>query len=110
MKQIGNIALGVVTSIAGFVDVGTIATAALAGAIYGFQLLWVIALATVCAIFLTEMSGRLAAVSHPTIADAVRERPGFRYFPFPVIVEVIVGLVPHAAGVGGTGGARHSVN
>jgi len=46
MKQIGNIALGVVTSIAGFVDVGTVATAALAGAIYGFQLLWVIALAT----------------------------------------------------------------
>src|SRR5438105_8050941 len=109
MKQIGNIALGVVTSIAGFVDVGTVATAALAGAIYGFQLLWVIALATACAIFLTEMSGRLAAVSHHTIADAVRERLGFRYFTFPLIVEIIVDLVLLAAEIGGTAVALHLV-
>src|SRR5436190_2055553 len=79
MKQIGKNALGVVTIIAGFVDVGTIATAALAGAVYGVPLLWIIALATICAIFLTEMAGRLGAVSHHTIADALRERLGFNY-------------------------------
>ncbi len=109
MKQLGNIALGVVTSIAGFIDVGTVATAALAGAAFGLQLLWVIALATTCAIFLTEMSGRLAAVSHHTIADAVRERFGFRYFTVPLTVEVIVDVILLAAEIGGTAIALHLV-
>jgi Mn2+/Fe2+ NRAMP family transporter len=109
VKQIGNIALGVVTSIAGFIDVGTIATAALAGAVYGFQLLWVIALATLCAIFLTEMAGRLAAVSHHTIADALRERLGFHYFTFPLIVEILCDVVLLAAEIGGTAVALHLV-
>lgn len=52
MKKILEIALGIVTSIGGFLDVGAIATAAEAGSIYGFQLIWVIILGTICVIFL----------------------------------------------------------
>ena len=58
-----QIALGIVTAIGGFIDVGAIATTALAGAQFGFQLLWAVLLATLCVILLTEMCGRLAAVS-----------------------------------------------
>src|SRR5438132_10714879 len=76
MKKWGEIALGIATSIGGFLDVGSIATSAQAGARYGFQLLWAVGIGTLCLIFLTEMSGRLAAVSRHTVADAVRERFG----------------------------------
>ena len=76
MKNIMNVALGIVSSIGGFLDAGAIATAALAGAAFGMQMLWVLVVGTVCVMLLTEMCGRLACVSHHTIADAVRERCG----------------------------------
>jgi Mn2+/Fe2+ NRAMP family transporter len=93
MKSITNVALGIVTSIGGFLDVGAIATAALAGAAFGLQMLWVIALGTLCVMLLTEMAGRLACVSHHSLADAIRERCGFRYFSSLLVGEVIVDLL-----------------
>lgn len=104
-----NLALGIVSSIGGFLDVGAIATAALAGAAFGMQMLWVIVLGTICVMFLTEMCGRLACVSHHTIADAVRERCGFRYFSFLLVGEVCVDLLVLAAEIGGVAVALHLV-
>ncbi|QIR35898.1 divalent metal cation transporter [Tolypothrix sp. PCC 7910] len=101
MKKILEIALGIVTSIGGFLDVGAIATAAEAGSIYGFQLIWVIILGTICVIFLVEMSGRLAAVSKHTLAAAVRERFGFNFYVLPLFAEVIVDFLVLAAEIGG---------
>ena len=109
MKNVMNLALGIVTSIGGFLDVGAIATAALAGAAFGLQMLWVLALGTVCVIFLTEMAGRLACVSHHSLVDAVRERCGFRYFSFLLIGEVIVDMLVLAAELGGVAIALHLV-
>jgi hypothetical protein len=77
MKSVMNVALGIAASIGGFLDVGAIATAALAGAAFGFQMLWVLAIGTLCVMLLTEMAGRLACVSHHSLVDAVRERCGF---------------------------------
>ena len=54
MKKALEITLGIVTSIGGFLDVGAIATAAQAGAAFGFQLIWVVVLGTICVIFLVE--------------------------------------------------------
>src|SRR4051812_49969561 len=47
------------------------------------------------------MSGRLAAVSHHTVADAVRERLGFRYFAVPLTAEVLQDVLVLAAEIGG---------
>jgi Mn2+/Fe2+ NRAMP family transporter len=101
MKKIFEIALGIVTSIGGFLDVGAIATAAEAGSIYGFQLIWVIILGTICVIFLVEMSGRLAAVSKHTLAAAVRERFGFNFYVIPLFAEIVVDFLVLAAEIGG---------
>ena len=101
MKKILEITLGIVTSIGGFLDVGAIATAAEAGSIYGFQLIWVIILGTICVIFLVEMSGRLAAVSKHTLAAAVRERFGFNFYVIPLFAEIIVDFLVLAAEIGG---------
>ena len=81
-KKLLEITLGIVTAIGGFPDVGAIATAAQAGAAFGFQLMWVIVLGTICVIFLVEMSGRLAAVSQHTLVDAMRERFGINFVSF----------------------------
>jgi Mn2+/Fe2+ NRAMP family transporter len=64
-------------------------------------LLWAILLGTVLVIFLIEMCGRLAAVSHHTLADAIRERMGFRYFVVPLCAELVVDWLVVAAEIGG---------
>ncbi len=101
MNKILEIALGIVTSIGGFLDVGAIATAAEAGSIYSFQLIWAVVLGTICVIFLVEMSGRLAAVSKHTLAAAVRERFGFNFYIIPLVAEIIVDFLVLAAEIGG---------
>src|SRR5678816_4866874 len=82
MKKIMEIALGIVTSVGGFLEIGSIATAAQAGADFSFQLIWTILLGSLCIIFLVEQAGRFSAVSGRTIPDAIRERFGFNYFAF----------------------------
>lgn len=101
MNKILEIALGIITSIGGFLDVGAIATAAEAGSAFGFHLIWAIILGTICVIFLVEMSGRLAAVSKHTLAAAVRERLGFNFFIIPLLAEIAVDFLVLAAEIGG---------
>ena len=101
MKKILEITLGIVTSIGGFLDVGAIATAAEAGAVFGYELIWVILLGTVCVVFLVEMSGRLAAVSKHTLSDAVRERFGFNFYAIPLLAEIVIDFLVLAAEIGG---------
>jgi Mn2+/Fe2+ NRAMP family transporter len=101
MKKALEITLAIATSIGGFLEVGAIATAAEAGAGYGYQLLWAIVLGTVCLIFLVEMAGRFAAVSHHTIPDAMRERFGFTFFLVPLGATLFINLLVLAAEIGG---------
>lgn len=101
MKNALKIALGVVTGIGGFLDAGTIATSAQAGARFQYHLLWVIALGTLCIIFVSEMLGRLAAISKHTLADAIRERFGIRYQAVPLVSEILLDVTVLAAELGG---------
>ena len=101
MKKLLEISLGIVTSVVGYLEIGSIATAAQSGAAFGYQLLWVLVLGTLCIIVLVEMSGRFAAVSHHTIADAIRERFGFNFFLFPLIVTVLLNIMVLSAEIGG---------
>lgn len=103
MKKILQLALGIITSVGGFLEIGSVTTAAQAGASFGYQLLWSILLGTLCLIFLVEMSGRLAAVSKHTIVDAMRERFGFPFFFFVLIGIVIVAFLVLVAELGGIG-------
>src|SRR6266480_3114594 len=100
-KKIFELALGIVTSMGGFLEVGSIATAAQAGAAFGYQLIWPIALGTICLIFLIEMSGRLAAVSHHPVPAAVRERFGFNFYVIPLTAETVVDFLVLTSEVGG---------
>src|SRR6476659_10245643 len=101
MKKVLQVALGIVTGIGGFLEVGSIATAAEAGASFKYALLWAIALGTICLIFLVEMTGRLAAISKHAVADAVRERLGFPFAVIPRAAEIIVNVMVIGAEIGG---------
>lgn len=101
MSKLLEIALGIVTGIGGFLEAGSLATAAQAGAAFGFQLAWAIALGTICIAFLVEMGGRLAAVSHHTVPDAMRERFGIRFFLVPLAAVGVVSFLVLASEIGG---------
>jgi Mn2+/Fe2+ NRAMP family transporter len=105
MKKIFQIALGIVTSVGGFLEIGSITTAAQAGASFGYQLVWSIVLGTVCVAFLVEMSGRFAAVSKHTIPDAMRERFGINFYVVPLFVLLGVSLLVLGAELGGVAAA-----
>lgn len=101
MKRISQLLLGILTSIGGFVDAGTIATAVGAGAVFGLGLSWSLALGTLAVVLLVEMSGRLAAVSEKTYAASIRERFGFTYYLAPLTSEIIANTLLLAANIGG---------
>ncbi len=101
MKKALQIALGIVTSVGGFLEIGSLVTAVQAGAAFRYQLAWSLALGTLCIIFLVEMAGRFAAVSKHTIADAVRERFGFHLFLAAFAAIALVDLLVLAAEIGG---------
>jgi Mn2+/Fe2+ NRAMP family transporter len=101
MSKLLEIALGMVTGIGGFLEAGSLATSAQAGAAFGFQLVWAIALGTICIAFLVEMGGRLAAVSQHTLPDAMRERFGIRFFTIPLVAVVLVSFLVLASEIGG---------
>lgn len=101
MKKILQLALGLLTGIGGFLEIGSITTAAQAGASFGFQLIWAIALGTLCLMFLVEMSGRLSAVSKQTVVDALRSRFGFRFYIIVLAIVTIVSFLVLVAELGG---------
>jgi Mn2+/Fe2+ NRAMP family transporter len=101
MKKLLDIALGIVTSVGGFLEIGSLVTAAQAGSEFGYQLLWAVALGGLCVALLVEMSGRFAAMSGSTIVDAIRERFGPRLFAIPFITVGLVSLMVLVAEIGG---------
>jgi Mn2+/Fe2+ NRAMP family transporter len=101
MSVIVDLILGIVTSIGGFVEVGSISTSAQAGSEFGFDLLWAVAGAAFMLALLSEMSGRLAVVSKHSLAAAVRERFGIYFQKIPLTAELIIDGLMLSAEIGG---------
>jgi Mn2+/Fe2+ NRAMP family transporter len=101
VKKWGEVALGIVTCIGGYLEVGSIATSAQGGAEFGYQLAWVLLLGTLSLSILMEMTGRLAAVSKRSYGDLLRERFGYRFFVLPFIAVFVVSLLVLASEIGG---------
>ncbi len=99
--KIFKIALGILAAIGGFVDIGDLVFNVAAGAIFGYQLLWVVVIGVVGIIVYSEMCGRVAAISNKAVFDAVRERVGFRAGLVTLVAAQVVNLMTLAAEVGG---------
>jgi Mn2+/Fe2+ NRAMP family transporter len=108
-KKAATLALGILTSVGGFFDVGNIATSTQAGAVFRLQLLWPLVFGTILMIFLVEMSGRFAAVTNQALPDAIRTHLGFTAWLGPFIILSLVHFLVLGAEIGGICFALHLI-
>ncbi|HEU4812599.1 MAG TPA: divalent metal cation transporter [Nocardioides sp.] len=101
MKKFFAVALGILTAIGGFVDIGDLVTNAQVGSRFGLSLGWVVAVGVLGICVFAEMSGRIAAVSGRATFDLVRERLGPRMGLLNLAASMAVTLLTFIAEVGG---------
>jgi len=101
MKKLLGITLGIMTALGGFVDLGQIVFTTQAGSLFGYQLLWAIALGTIAIIVYMEMCGRVAVVAHEPVFAVVRDRLGKRLGFATLIASNLLNLLTCAAELGG---------
>src|SRR6187431_2175512 len=101
MKRLFAVALGVLTAIGGFVDIGDLVTNAAVGSRFGMSLSWVVVVGVLGICVFAEMSGRVAAVSGRATFDVIRERLGPRVGLANLVASMGVTLLTFVAEVGG---------
>jgi Mn2+/Fe2+ NRAMP family transporter len=73
-------------------DAGGITTYSVAGASYGYTLLWMLPLVAIALIIVQEMSARLGVVTGKGLADLIRERMGVRVTALILALLLFVNL------------------
>jgi len=96
-----QLALGILSAIGGFVDIGDLVFNAQAGAKFGFQLLWALLLGVIGIVVWAEMCGRVACVSGRPVFDLIRERLGLKVGLVALLAAELINLVTLAAEIGG---------
>jgi Mn2+/Fe2+ NRAMP family transporter len=95
---------GLITTNAGN-DAGAITTYSQAGAEFGYQMLWILALITVSLAVVNEMGARMAVVTGKGLADLIRERFGVRGTTFAMLLLLIANAVTTTAEFAGVAAA-----
>lgn len=101
MKKLFAVALGVLTAIGGFVDIGDLVTNAVVGSRFGMSLAWVVVVGVVGICLFANMSGRVAAVSGRATFEIIRERLGPRAGLANLGASFFINLMTMTAEIGG---------
>jgi Mn2+/Fe2+ NRAMP family transporter len=101
VKKVFAVALGILTAIGGFVDIGDLVTNAQVGARFGLSIAWATVLGVIGICVFAEMSGRVAAVSGRATFDLVRERLGPRVGMLNLVSSMLITMLTYAAEIGG---------
>ncbi len=101
MKRVFAVALGILTAIGGFVDIGDLVTNAAVGSRFGLSLVWVVVVGVLGICVFAEMSGRVAAVSGRATFDLIRERLGPRVGLAALVGSMAVTFLTLTAEIGG---------
>ncbi len=101
MKAVLGLALGVLTAIGGFVDIGDLVTSSVVGSRFGMTLAWVIIVGMVGICLFAQMSGRVAAISGRATFEIIRERLGARVASANITASFLINLLTLTAEVGG---------
>ena len=101
LKNVLAVALGILSAIGGFVDIGDLVFNTQAGAVFGFQLLWAVVIGVIGIIVYSEMCGRVSAVAKRPVFDLIRERTGFGPGLATLVASEVVNLMTCAAEIGG---------
>jgi len=101
VKRLLGVALGILTAIGGFVDIGDLVTNAVVGSRFGLSLVWVVLVGVVGIILFANMSGRVAAVSGRATFEVIRERLGPRAGLANLAASFLINLMTVTAEIGG---------
>ncbi len=101
MKGLFAVALGVLTAIGGFLDIGDLVTSSVVGSRFGLSLAWVVVVGVVGICLFAQMSGRVAAASGRATFEIIRERLGPRAGAANLIASFLINLMTLTAEVGG---------
>lgn len=101
MKKLLGLALGILASFGGFVDIGDLVFGAQVGAKFGYSLIWALLVGLVGIMIYGEMSGRVAAVAKLTVFDIIRERFPPKLGFATLVLSNLVNLLTCAAELGG---------
>jgi Mn2+/Fe2+ NRAMP family transporter len=101
VKRLFAVALGILTAIGGFLDIGDLVTNAVVGSRFGLSLAWVVLVGVVGICLFAQMSGRVAAVSGRATFEIIRERLGPRAAGANLAASFAVNLLTLTAEVGG---------
>ncbi|WP_456788744.1 NRAMP family divalent metal transporter [Cellulomonas sp. P5_C5] len=101
MKRLLGVALGILTAIGGFLDIGDLVTNAVVGSRFGLSLAWVVVVGVVGICLFASMSGRVAAVSGRATFEIIRERLGPRAAGANLAASFLINLLTLTAEVGG---------
>ena len=91
INRLKNIGPGALVA-AAFIGPGTVTVATLAGANFGFALLWVLIFATVATIILQEMAARLGVITQKGLGETLRELLEGSFWKWPLFLLMIVAL------------------
>jgi len=91
LKRIKNIGPGALIA-AAFIGPGTVTACTLAGANYGYTLLWALIFATVATIILQEMSARLGLVTQQGLGETLRIMLNQSVWKWPLFSLIMVAL------------------
>jgi len=101
VNRLFAVALGILTAIGGYLDIGDLVTNALVGSRLGMSLAWVVGVGVVGICLFAEMSGRVAAVSGRATFEIIRERLGPRLAVANLGASFLINLLTLTAEVGG---------
>jgi Mn2+/Fe2+ NRAMP family transporter len=101
MTKIFSVALGILTAIGGFVDIGDLVTNAVVGSRFGLALVWVVVVGVVGICLYANMAGRVAAVSGRATFEIIRERLGPRAAAANLSASFFINMMTLTAEIGG---------
>lgn len=101
LKKLKQLGPGIIVA-AAFIGPGTVTTATIAGASYGYTLLWAILFSIIATIILQEMTGRLGIVGRFGLGEALRRKTENSIWRpvvfFLVLSAILVGNAAYEAG------------
>ncbi|CAN5230551.1 divalent metal cation transporter [soil metagenome] len=96
-----GVALGILTAIGGFLDIGDLVTNAVVGSRFGLGLAWVVVVGVAGICVYAQMAGRVAAVSGRATFEIIRERLGARMALGNLGASFLINIMTLTAEIGG---------
>lgn len=91
LKRFKEVGPGVLVA-AAFIGPGTVTACTLAGANFGYALLWALLFATIATIILQEMSARLGTITQQGLGEILINELQSSFFKWPLIGLLLIAL------------------